>query len=119
MDADGTNLRQLTFGGASDVDSAFSPDGNWLVYTSQITNDNEVNTSLKKISTSGGETVLLADIDCLAPNFSPDEQFISCVYTQNSSPSFRRKAVKFSKPSSRFRFRISISARAFRPTAGI
>jgi Tol biopolymer transport system component/DNA-binding winged helix-turn-helix (wHTH) protein len=83
MNADGTNLRQLTFGNASDVDSAFSPDGNWLVYTSQITNDNEVKTSLKKISTSGGEPILLADIDCLAPNFSPDGQFISCVYTQN------------------------------------
>ena len=77
MDVDGANLRQLTFGDSSNVDSTVSPDGNWIVYHSVSFTDGY---SLWKISSTGGEPVLLTNKNCITPHFSPDGKFVSCVY---------------------------------------
>lgn len=83
IDPDGANLRQLTFGQTHSIDSAVSPDGNWIVHTSQTFEGSLLKTTLQKIPSSGGTPVLLADYDCMAPNYSPDGKFISCVYNQS------------------------------------
>ncbi len=79
VDADGANLRQLTFGESIEVDSTVSPDGNWIVYDSEVLEDNKWKTTLWKISSDGGEPVLLADANCRTPHFSPDGKSVSCV----------------------------------------
>lgn len=80
IDADGANLRQLTFGDSHEIDSTVSPDGDWIAYDSFRFEGSGGKRSLWKISSSGGEPVLLADKDCAAPHFSPDGKFLSCVY---------------------------------------
>lgn len=82
MDADGGRIRQLTFGDSSEVDSTVSPDGNWIAYDSVVFNGGDYKTSLWKISSAGGEPVLLADKECNALHFSPDGKTLSCVYRE-------------------------------------
>jgi Tol biopolymer transport system component len=77
-DADGANLRQLTFGD-NIIDSTVSPDGNWIVYPSYSSADGNGKYALWKISSSGGGPVLLTDKNCGTPHFSPDSKFVSCV----------------------------------------
>lgn len=79
IDADGSNLRQLTFGDMSNVDSTVSPDGNWIAYTSQVARGEDTEHSLKRIPAAGGEPTTLTGLVCDAPHYSPDGKFISCV----------------------------------------
>lgn len=79
IDADGANLRRLTFGESLETDSTVSPDGNWIVYDSIVLDDNQRKMTLWKIASDGGEPVRLTDADCHTPHFSPDGKFVSCV----------------------------------------
>lgn len=79
VDADGGNLRQLTFGESMDVDSTVSPDGNWIVYSSHVYSDGIERSALWKVSSEGGEPTRLTDADCSNPHFSPDGSSVSCV----------------------------------------
>ena len=79
VDADGGDLRQLTFGESIEVDSTVSPDGKWVVYDSRTYTDGTSKTSLWKISSDGGVPEKLTDAQCINPHFSPDAANISCV----------------------------------------
>lgn len=82
IDADGANLRQLTFSDIYEVDSTVSPDGDWIVYDSESVSGGTGKRALWKVPSSGGEQILLTDIDCAAPHFSPDGKTLSCVYQE-------------------------------------
>lgn len=79
-DADGMNPKQLTFGDARDGTPDFSPDSQWVVYASSA-NDK---TSVWKVAIEGGTPIRLTDYQCIAPSFSPDGKFISCVIPSES-----------------------------------
>lgn len=79
VDADGANLKQLTFGNSNEVDSTVSPDGNWIIYDSTVFDGNYGKVGLWKISADGSESAPLTDMECLAPHFSPNGRFVSCV----------------------------------------
>jgi len=65
----------MTFGEAQDDRPDCSPKGQWIVYASSL---NE-KTTVWKVSIDGGMPVQLTKNECVAPNFSPDGKFISCV----------------------------------------
>ena len=71
MDADGGNQTQLTSGDVKDR-PRWSPDGEWIVYTSQGTA-----TGLWKMRADGGEPVRLIDRRARFPAISPDGRLIS------------------------------------------
>lgn len=79
IDADGEQMRQLTFGDSHEVDSTISPDGTWIVYESKVYSGDYGKTSIWKIPSEGGDPVFVSDIDCMTPHFSPDGTQISCV----------------------------------------
>ncbi len=79
VDADGANLRQLTFGDTSAGDSTVSPNGNWIVYHTGVLEGGLYKHSLWKIPAAGGEAVRFGDTDCTTPHFSPDGKSLSCI----------------------------------------
>ncbi len=79
VDTDGTNRRQLSFGGSIQSDSTVSPDGQWIVYASHFTDGDKTRYSLKKIPADGGEPVPLTNEFCRTPHFSNDGKMISCI----------------------------------------
>lgn len=79
VDADGGNLRQLTFGESIEVDSTVSADGKWIVYDSATYADGRQKSALWKISSDDGVPEKLTDEPCVNPHFSPDAAHISCV----------------------------------------
>lgn len=84
VNADGSDLTQLTFGGSREVDSSISNDGNWVAYGSLAVPVKEADISLWKIPISGGEPVRLKQNNCLMPHFSPDDKMLSCVEDQKT-----------------------------------
>lgn len=75
MDLDGRNPKQLT-SGAGEFHPAFSPDGQWVVYSSQAAGS----AALWKVSIDGGEPVQLTDKMAAFPAVSPDGKWIACSY---------------------------------------
>lgn len=75
MNADGSDIKQLTFGESFDSAPDFSPNENSVVYASTVNNQ----TMLWKISTDGGDAKQLTDFECVAPSVSPDGKMIACV----------------------------------------
>lgn len=71
METDGTNQTQLTSGDFKDR-PRWSPDGRWIVYTSQGTG-----TGLWKMPADGGEPIQLTDRRVRFPAISPDGRLIS------------------------------------------
>jgi TolB protein len=71
MDIDGSNQTQLTDGDFKDR-PRWSPDGKWIVYTSQ-----GVETGLWKIPSDGGKPIRLTDKRARFPAISPDGRLIS------------------------------------------
>jgi len=78
--ADGSDVKQLTFGDSFDAAPDCSPDGNSIVYSSQTGEE----TTLRKISVEGGEPIQLTDFEAVVPTFSPDGKFIACVLPSES-----------------------------------
>lgn len=74
-DADGSNLKQLTFGEAIDSRPDISPDGNWVIYSSWL----NAQSRIWKVAIDGGTPLRLTDFDSLAPTFSPDGRSIACI----------------------------------------
>lgn len=68
MNADGSDLKQLTFGETDDWQPDFSPDDACIVHVS-IEADKKL---VKKISVEGGTPVALTDYSAVNPTFSPD-----------------------------------------------
>lgn len=79
IDADGTNLRQLTFGDSRAGDSTVSPDGNWIVYSTAVFTNSSWKHSLWRLASAGGEPILLTNENCWSPHFSPDGKSLSCI----------------------------------------
>lgn len=71
IDANGSNLKQITFGESYDDAPDCSADGKFAVYVS--------NSTIWKISAEGGEPVRLTDFECVAPSISPDGKLIACI----------------------------------------
>ena len=75
MNADGADLRQLTFDG----DNTFphtAPDGKAIVYMHESGGTN----SIRRVSIEGGEAVQITDRKSSDPQVSPDGNFIACGY---------------------------------------
>lgn len=79
IDADGTNLKQLTFGDSRAGDSTISPDGKWIVYSAAVFTNSSWKHSLWRLASAGGEPGLLTNENCWSPHFSPDGKLLSCV----------------------------------------
>ncbi len=74
VDADGTNLKQLTTGD-SEYYPQFTPDGQWVVFQM-----GEVESSLWKIPTDGGEAVQMISTRASRPAISPDGSLVAFHY---------------------------------------
>jgi TolB protein len=72
MNADGTNPRRVTGGAGNKTDASFSPDGQWIVYSFEDTDEDAVN--LYVISTQGGQAIRVTNFEGYdgAPSWSPD-----------------------------------------------
>jgi Tol biopolymer transport system component/DNA-binding winged helix-turn-helix (wHTH) protein len=79
IDADGSNVRQLTFGEGRAIDSSISPDGRYIVYDEVVYRNNVPHFSVRKIPSEGGNPVQLGTIACVTPIYSPDGSLLSCV----------------------------------------
>ena len=75
MDIDGSNPQQLTHGSIDNFPHC-SPDGQWVVYMSNVSGMR----TLWKISINGGEPVQLTDKLSSRPIVSPDGKLIACYY---------------------------------------
>lgn len=78
MDPDGDDIQQVTTSPASDTDAAWSPDGRWIVYSSD---DGGLETpSLFIIHIDGGQSLQVTDDEQHydgAPSWSPDGAWIA------------------------------------------
>ena len=72
MNTDGTNHAKITSGVGDKTDASFSPDGQWIVYSSGELRPEHAN--LFVISASGGESAQITFFDGYdgAPSWSPD-----------------------------------------------
>ena len=72
MDADGQNHRQVTSGDGDKTDASFSPDGQWIVYSSE--EDGIANGNIFVIPVSGGDAIRATNYSGYdgAPSWSPD-----------------------------------------------
>jgi Tol biopolymer transport system component len=74
VDADGSNLKQLT-SGEGEFYPQCTPDGQWIVYQR-----GEVEPTLWKVPTAGGDVVELTKTRALRPAVSPDGKLIAYHY---------------------------------------
>lgn len=74
VDADGGNLRQLT-SGEGEFYPQSTPDGQWIVYQ-----NSELEPTVWKIPTAGGQPVQLATTRAARPSVSPDGQMVAYYY---------------------------------------
>jgi Tol biopolymer transport system component/DNA-binding winged helix-turn-helix (wHTH) protein len=79
IDADGNNLKQLTFGNGYEIDSSVSPDGNSIAYAS-LSEDKPGDANRLYTSTIDGENrALFGDNQCSRPSYSSDGKYLACV----------------------------------------
>lgn len=80
VNVDGTGLRKFTFGEVTDSSPLFSPDGEWIFFTSKR-NDKK---GVYKMSTTGGEPQKVVSDDGIYSDISisPDGKKILCVYAK-------------------------------------
>ena len=80
MGIDGVDPVQVTSDDEYVIDATVSPDGAWLAYDLWKYRGVDHDVVLKKVPFEGGEPVTLSNDDCSVPHFSPDGQYVSCVY---------------------------------------
>ncbi len=78
-DVHGGNLTQLTFDDSQPVDSTVAPDGNWVVYHSDVSHGSPVKPVLFRTSIDGGAPERFGNGDCGTPHYSPDGSVLSCI----------------------------------------
>jgi Tol biopolymer transport system component len=84
MNADGSNPKQLTFGG-NEFEPRCMPDGKWVSFTSYTT---ESAFALRKVAVEGGTPEPLSQGDLRGGIVSPDGGYVACLLTEGrSSPS--------------------------------
>jgi eukaryotic-like serine/threonine-protein kinase len=82
IDTDGANLMEMTKG-KLDRNPNYSPDGNWVVYTSENYGRRVI---VKMFTRDGsGEEAALTDKFADFPMVSPDGKLIACLYQEESS----------------------------------
>ena len=74
VDADGTNLRQLT-NSDGELYPQYTPDGQWIVFQR-----GEIETTLWRIPTAGGEAVQVISTRASRPAISPDGSMVAFPY---------------------------------------
>jgi hypothetical protein len=74
VDADGSNLRQLT-SGAGEFYPQTTPDGQWIIYQRD-----EVEPTLWKVPAVGGDAVVVSQTRAVRPAVSPDGRMIAYHY---------------------------------------
>ena len=79
IDTDGQNLKQITFGDGREIDSAVSPDGNWVYYASYTDSDNGHSVRLYRSSIDGGQPESVGNNECTVPSISSDGKYLACV----------------------------------------
>lgn len=84
MNVDGSNPQKLT-NGIDDVAPDCSPDGRWVVYQGI----KDTRSVLMKISIDGGEPIPLTRETAARPVFSPDGQWIACLFLDEKSKPYR------------------------------
>jgi Tol biopolymer transport system component/DNA-binding winged helix-turn-helix (wHTH) protein len=85
IDPDGGDLRQLTFGEGSEVDSTISPDGKNVVFGSYLGKVDPPRAALFRIPSEGGEPVQVSSTECATPSYSPDGSMISCIAAKSEA----------------------------------
>ena len=71
MNADGTNLKRLTYHNANSTNPKWSPDGTKIVYVSDYAQ--KYNTKVYLIDQNGGNLTQLSNLSrCYYPSWSPD-----------------------------------------------
>jgi len=90
MDLDGGNLKQLTEG-KENFRPAVSPDGLWVVFTSQQGGKSV----LMKVPSGGGPTSQLTDYNSFFPAISPDGKWLACWYFPGENQPPRLAIVPF------------------------
>jgi Tol biopolymer transport system component len=78
MNPDGTNLKQVTTTDSSDTDASFSPDGKWIVYSTDYGGLEMPNIFI--IPAAGGSPIRITkneDNEDGAPSWSPDGKWIA------------------------------------------
>jgi TolB protein len=91
MAADGTDLRRVTDAPSSDTDASWSPDGRWIVYSTNYGGLSQPNIFV--VSAEGGEPIRVTYNEASedgAPSWSPDGRWIafeSHVDPRETSPS--------------------------------
>jgi dipeptidyl aminopeptidase/acylaminoacyl peptidase len=91
--ADGSNVIQLTRGDKNNANPKWSPDGNWIAYTSNRDSKN----NLYILPVSGGEAERITDVKTGVTNFewSPDGNAIA--YLMSDAPSDKEEKNKKAK----------------------
>lgn len=80
VNSDGKNLRQYTFGKVNDTGPVFSPDGNWIVFTSK----RDDKKGIYKMPVQGGEAKLVVSEEGSYSDLSvsPDGKRVLCVFSK-------------------------------------
>ncbi len=102
VDADGSNLTQITFGEGLDSVPDISSDGRWIVYTSYLNNQNRI----RKMPSIGGTPIQLTNEESVAPAFSPDGRHVSYVSPSESRTLGRLNIVSAETGSSENSFQV-------------
>ncbi len=79
MDADGTNVRQVTTGPEEKLQQAWAPDGRSLIFLQHSGVGDTGETSIRTVSVDGGADELLTACECQWPTYSPDGSSIAYV----------------------------------------
>jgi Tol biopolymer transport system component len=103
MNPDGTGLKQITGTDASDTDASFSPDGRWIVYSSDYGGLATPNIFIVPATGGMPERITVSDTDeDGAPSWSPDGRWILFeshpVEDMETPSSIWRKAVSVNRP---------------------
>jgi len=89
IDADGANLKQITFGESSDSLPDISPDGKWIVYASSANNQSRI----WKMPASGGAAMQLTDYESVSPSISPDGKLLAYIVPRENRVELMRLGV--------------------------
>ncbi|HQU85996.1 MAG TPA: DPP IV N-terminal domain-containing protein, partial [Pyrinomonadaceae bacterium] len=79
IDSAGGNLKQITDGKSSEVQSSISPDSKWIFYINDSFDGEKWKKQLRKTSIDGSETIDVGEVKGDLPNLSPDGKSISLI----------------------------------------
>jgi Tol biopolymer transport system component len=78
-DQEGGNIRRVPIEDGFNVDSAISPDGNWIAFSSAASENGALKETIRAAVATGGESFPIAGPMAVNPRFSPDGRFLSYI----------------------------------------